>query len=134
VKELQANMEIAVTRGLHKLSQNADHLGQLQALSLSQILGIQQLLLGEALLRKLDVGIGLIHLLLMQELLQEVIDEEPVPIRLYEPKMIYSENCCCCIELKCGCILIAIVEVLIRGLDRFFVDRKWVCPINRKCK
>nr|XP_016928266.1 uncharacterized protein LOC108008872 [Drosophila suzukii] len=37
--------------------------------------------------------------------------------------MIYSENCCCCIELKCGCILIAIVEVLIRGLDRFFVDR-----------
>ncbi|XP_070070071.1 uncharacterized protein [Drosophila takahashii] len=37
--------------------------------------------------------------------------------------MIYSDNCCCCIELKCGCILIAIVEVLIRGLDRFFVDR-----------
>ncbi|KAH8401436.1 hypothetical protein KR009_005454 [Drosophila setifemur] len=37
--------------------------------------------------------------------------------------MIYSDNCCCCIGLKCGCILIAIVEVLIRGLDRFFVDR-----------
>ncbi|KAH8363724.1 uncharacterized protein LOC110178333 [Drosophila serrata] len=37
--------------------------------------------------------------------------------------MIYSDNCCCCIGLKCGCILIAIIEVLIRGLDRFFVDR-----------
>ncbi|XP_017068824.1 uncharacterized protein LOC108106355 [Drosophila eugracilis] len=37
--------------------------------------------------------------------------------------MIYTDNCCCCVELKCGCILIAIVEVLIRGLDRFFVDR-----------
>ncbi|XP_033154477.1 uncharacterized protein LOC117137228 [Drosophila mauritiana] len=37
--------------------------------------------------------------------------------------MIYSDNCCCCVDLKCGCILIAIVEVLIRGLDRFFVDR-----------
>ncbi|XP_017124821.1 uncharacterized protein LOC108144446 [Drosophila elegans] len=37
--------------------------------------------------------------------------------------MIYSDNCCCCVQLKCGCILIAIVEVLIRGLDRFFVDR-----------
>nr|DAA02436.1 TPA_inf: HDC05864 [Drosophila melanogaster] len=36
--------------------------------------------------------------------------------------MIYSDNCCCCVDLKCGSILIAIVEVLIRGLDRFFVD------------
>ncbi|XP_017033231.1 uncharacterized protein [Drosophila kikkawai] len=40
--------------------------------------------------------------------------------------MIYSDNFCCCIELKCGCILIAIIEVLIRGLDQFFVDRETV--------
>ncbi|XP_068146718.1 uncharacterized protein [Drosophila tropicalis] len=36
--------------------------------------------------------------------------------------MIYADNCCCCIELRCGCILIAIIDVLIRGVDRFFVD------------
>ncbi|EDW32938.1 GL10089 [Drosophila persimilis] len=36
--------------------------------------------------------------------------------------MIYADNCCCCMDLKCGCILIAIVEVLIRGIDRFFVE------------
>lgn len=41
-----------------------------------------------------------------------------------EPKMIYTDDFCCCIELRCGCILIAILEVLFRGLDRFFVDRK----------
>ncbi|KAH8253930.1 hypothetical protein KR032_007673 [Drosophila birchii] len=44
--------------------------------------------------------------------------------------MIYSDNCCCCIGLKCGCILIAIIEVLIRGLDRFFVDRKLIFGFN----
>ncbi|KAH8316279.1 hypothetical protein KR067_007048 [Drosophila pandora] len=37
--------------------------------------------------------------------------------------MIYTDNCCFCIGLKCGCILISLIEVLIRGLDRFFVDR-----------
>ncbi|XP_033248289.1 uncharacterized protein LOC108158433 isoform X2 [Drosophila miranda] len=36
--------------------------------------------------------------------------------------MIYVDNCCCCMDLKCGCILIAIIEVLIRGIDRFFVE------------
>ncbi|KAH8262281.1 hypothetical protein KR038_010209 [Drosophila bunnanda] len=44
--------------------------------------------------------------------------------------MIYSDNCCCCIGLKCGSVLIAIIEVLIRGLDRFFVDRKLVVDFN----
>ncbi|XP_001994991.2 uncharacterized protein LOC6568899 [Drosophila grimshawi] len=37
--------------------------------------------------------------------------------------MIYTDNCCCCIELKCGCIIIAIVDVIIRGADHFIVDR-----------
>ncbi|KAL7735855.1 hypothetical protein ACLKA6_017853 [Drosophila palustris] len=37
--------------------------------------------------------------------------------------MIYTDSCCCCIELRYGCILISIIEVLIRGIDRFFVDR-----------
>ncbi|XP_022222709.1 uncharacterized protein LOC111074288 [Drosophila obscura] len=36
--------------------------------------------------------------------------------------MIYVDECCCCLDLKCGCILIALIEVLIRGIDRFFVD------------
>ncbi|XP_064536601.1 uncharacterized protein LOC135427106 [Drosophila montana] len=36
--------------------------------------------------------------------------------------MIYTDNCCCCIELKCGCIIISIVEVIIRGVDRFLLD------------
>ncbi|KAH8321471.1 hypothetical protein KR074_005914 [Drosophila pseudoananassae] len=38
--------------------------------------------------------------------------------------MIYTDNCCFCIGLKCGCILISLIEVLIRGMDRFFVDRE----------
>ncbi|XP_034477858.1 uncharacterized protein LOC117784270 isoform X2 [Drosophila innubila] len=37
--------------------------------------------------------------------------------------MIYTDNCCCCIDLRQGCIIISIVDVLIRGIDRFFVDR-----------
>ncbi|XP_030375368.1 uncharacterized protein LOC115624695 [Scaptodrosophila lebanonensis] len=37
--------------------------------------------------------------------------------------MIYTDDCCCCIELRCGCIIIAIIEVLLRGADRYFVDR-----------
>ncbi|SPP74974.1 uncharacterized protein LOC117592112 [Drosophila guanche] len=36
--------------------------------------------------------------------------------------MIYVDECCCCLDLKCGCILIALIEVLIRGVDRFFVE------------
>ncbi|KAH8297042.1 hypothetical protein KR044_003995 [Drosophila immigrans] len=37
--------------------------------------------------------------------------------------MIYTDSCCCCIDLKTGCILIAIIDVIVHGLDRFFVDR-----------
>ncbi|XP_017836737.1 uncharacterized protein LOC108595962 isoform X1 [Drosophila busckii] len=36
--------------------------------------------------------------------------------------MLYTDNFCCCIDLKCGCIIIAILEVIIRGVDRFLVD------------
>lgn len=39
--------------------------------------------------------------------------------------MIYTDNCCFCIDLRCGCILIAIVDVLLRGFDHFIVDRKY---------
>lgn len=39
--------------------------------------------------------------------------------------MIYTDYCCYCIELRCGCILIAIIDVILRGLDRFVVDRKY---------
>ncbi|XP_017960005.1 uncharacterized protein LOC108653766 [Drosophila navojoa] len=36
--------------------------------------------------------------------------------------MFYTDNCCCCVELKCGCILIAIFDVILRGIDRFLLD------------
>lgn len=39
--------------------------------------------------------------------------------------MIYTDNCCYCIDLRCGCILIAIVGVILRGIDHFIVDRKY---------
>lgn len=39
--------------------------------------------------------------------------------------MIYTDNCCFCIDLKCGCILIAIIDVILRGVDHFIVDRKY---------
>ncbi|XP_023160063.1 uncharacterized protein LOC111592219 [Drosophila hydei] len=35
--------------------------------------------------------------------------------------MLYTDNCCCCVQLRCGCILIAIFEVILRGIDQFLL-------------